>query len=242
MHRVMLMCIEKKFINAFEGAPLLREYGATHRGFESLSLRQNCAPVAQLDRVPGYEPGGREFESLRINREALDFLKGEYAANAALKSPEKLAVVFDIDETLLSSAIVMQHYGFGGDQKLFDNMVQAATSTAIVSTCKLYHWAAAHHIALFLITGRPGDLRMPTIQNLHHEGVYGWQGLYFWPRHSQLTVKAFKSAMRTKVTQMGYDIVINIGDQMSDLEGGGARRSFKLPNPFYQIASDHRRS
>src|SRR6266481_6651559 len=25
----------------------------------------NFAPVAQLDRVPGYEPGGREFESLR---------------------------------------------------------------------------------------------------------------------------------------------------------------------------------
>ncbi len=24
-----------------------------------------CAPVAQLDRVPGYELGGREFESLR---------------------------------------------------------------------------------------------------------------------------------------------------------------------------------
>lgn len=23
------------------------------------------APVAQSDRVPGYEPGGREFESLR---------------------------------------------------------------------------------------------------------------------------------------------------------------------------------
>ena len=23
------------------------------------------APVAQLDRVPGYEPGGRAFESLR---------------------------------------------------------------------------------------------------------------------------------------------------------------------------------
>ncbi len=24
-----------------------------------------AAPVAQLDRVPGFEPGGREFESLR---------------------------------------------------------------------------------------------------------------------------------------------------------------------------------
>jgi hypothetical protein len=32
------------------------------------------APVAQLDRVPGYEPGGREFESLRahhINKKPL---------------------------------------------------------------------------------------------------------------------------------------------------------------------------
>ncbi len=30
-----------------------------------LSLSIHIAPVAQLDRVPGYEPGGREFESLR---------------------------------------------------------------------------------------------------------------------------------------------------------------------------------
>jgi hypothetical protein len=27
-----------------------------------------CAPVAQLDRVPGYELGGREFESLRAHQ------------------------------------------------------------------------------------------------------------------------------------------------------------------------------
>ncbi len=42
-----------------------------HRGFESLSLRDlfknDYAPVAQMDRVPGYELGGREFESLRAH-------------------------------------------------------------------------------------------------------------------------------------------------------------------------------
>ncbi len=64
-----------------EGAPLLREYGLnTHRGFESLSLRQiyksryslllqaariiNKAPVAQLDDVQdaqvSRQAGGRE--------------------------------------------------------------------------------------------------------------------------------------------------------------------------------------
>ena len=81
-----------------EGAPLLRAYGSkAHRGFESLPLRQYsakdwdgtaagmalldpcvnirrpaicgpAAPVAQLDRAPGYEPGGREFESLRARQ------------------------------------------------------------------------------------------------------------------------------------------------------------------------------
>ncbi len=28
----------------------------------------NSAPVAQLDRVPGFEPGGRAFESLRARQ------------------------------------------------------------------------------------------------------------------------------------------------------------------------------
>jgi hypothetical protein len=31
----------------------------------TLLLFAPSAPVAQLDRVPGFEPGGREFESLR---------------------------------------------------------------------------------------------------------------------------------------------------------------------------------
>jgi hypothetical protein len=35
------------------------------------------APVAQLDRVPGYEPGGREFESLRAHhQQGIDFAVG----------------------------------------------------------------------------------------------------------------------------------------------------------------------
>ena len=36
-------------------------YTATLR----IVTKSKNAPVAQLDRVPGFEPGGREFESLR---------------------------------------------------------------------------------------------------------------------------------------------------------------------------------
>src|SRR5690242_12506645 len=38
----------------------------THRSGDAATANQfHRAPVAQLDRVPGYELGGREFESLR---------------------------------------------------------------------------------------------------------------------------------------------------------------------------------
>jgi hypothetical protein len=38
-----------------------------------VNIRGPAAPVAQLDRAPGYEPGGREFESLRARHTSYDF-------------------------------------------------------------------------------------------------------------------------------------------------------------------------
>lgn len=35
------------------------------------------APLAQLDRAPGFEPGGRAFESLRV-RHFLSLLRGHF--------------------------------------------------------------------------------------------------------------------------------------------------------------------
>ena len=58
-----------------EGAPLLREYGVTNSiegSNPSLSARIYWhAPVAQLDRVPGYELGGRRFESFRARQNSI---------------------------------------------------------------------------------------------------------------------------------------------------------------------------
>jgi len=43
----------------------------------------------------------------------------------------------------------------------------------------------------------------------------------------------YKSATRAHIASLGYDIVANFGDQLSDLKGGFADRTFKLPNPNY---------
>jgi hypothetical protein len=37
------------------------------------------------------------------------------------------------------------------------------------------------------------------------------------------------------VETQGYDIVANFGDQYSDLNGGFADRTYKIPNPMYYL-------
>ena len=43
----------------------------------------------------------------------------------------------------------------------------------------------------------------------------------------------YKSGTRAYIESQGYDIVADMGDQFSDLEGGFADRAFKMPNPNY---------
>jgi predicted secreted acid phosphatase len=46
----------------------------------------------------------------------------------------------------------------------------------------------------------------------------------------------YKSSERRKIVADGYRIVLNVGDQWSDLDGEPkAQVSVKLPNPFYYI-------
>jgi predicted secreted acid phosphatase len=47
------------------------------------------------------------------------------------------------------------------------------------------------------------------------------------------TTVHYKTATRAHIESLGYEIVGNFGDQFSDLVGGHADRTFKLPNPNY---------
>ena len=49
------------------------------------------------------------------------------------------------------------------------------------------------------------------------------------------TTVHYKSATRQHIEPLGYDIVANFGDQFSDLKGGYADRTFKVPNPMYYL-------
>ena len=47
------------------------------------------------------------------------------------------------------------------------------------------------------------------------------------------TTIQYKSLTRQHIESLGFDIVANFGDQFSDLSGGFADATFKIPNPMY---------
>ncbi len=51
------------------------------------------------------------------------------------------------------------------------------------------------------------------------------------------TTVQYKSGTRKHIEDdLGYEIIANFGDQYSDLDGGYADRTYKLPNPTYFVS------
>ena len=93
-------------------------------------------------------------------------------------------------------------------------------------------------MTIFFITGRPEGQRADTEANLKAEGYDYWEELYLRPvdHPKEQSVAQYKSGDRAKIVAKGYRIILNVGDQMSDLAlDPQADHSVKLPNPFYLI-------
>jgi predicted secreted acid phosphatase len=165
---------------------------------------------------------------------AIEFLKQSVSA---AKPGDKLAIVLDIDETSLSNWAVETHDDFGFIPTDLNWCVALRCGKAISSTLRIFHEAEHDKVAVFFITGRPEGQRVDTEANLKAEGYDHWEELHLRPADhpKDQTVSKYKSAERAKIAKR-YRIVLNVGDQMSDLTGDPqADHSVKLPNPFYFI-------
>ncbi len=148
-----------------------------------------------------------------------------------------LALVLDIDETSLSNYQALAATNFSGATAALTTSLFAATSPAIDPTLHLFEDARDQNVAVFFITGRP-DLdivRQKTEENLTSAGYSDWTELVLRPSDATGTL-SYKSAARANIEDEGYRILLNVGDQDSDLKGGYADKAYKLPNPFYFIS------
>ena len=145
------------------------------------------------------------------------------------------AIVLDIDDTSLSTYECLKRFDF--DRPAADGTcAKSAQLPVIPQTLAFYRFAREHRVAVFFITGRRERLRRPTVANLRAAGFTGRQRLVMRPnRERPGTHDGYKARARRKIERRGHEIVINLGDQRSDLDGGHALRTFKLPTPMYVI-------
>ena len=110
-----------------------------------------------------------------------------------------------------------------------------ARAEPIKPVLALVRFARERGVAVFFLTGRPERLRAATEANLRAAG-YEWTGLLLKPDNlATRSAAEFTARERKKLQDQGYTIIVNIGDQMSDLDGGVAERTYKLPNTFYFV-------
>ncbi|MEV5255380.1 HAD family acid phosphatase [Streptomyces werraensis] len=126
---------------------------------------------------------------------------------------EKQAIVLDIDNTALET-----DFGFSFPQPANEPVLEVA------------RYAEERGVDLFFVTARPGIIYAPTEWNLDHAG-YESSGLYVRSFIDLFrNVAEYKTAQRVAIERKGYTIIANIGNSATDLSGGHAERTFKLPD------------
>jgi acid phosphatase len=185
------------------------------------------------EQIKAYHDSGEYDRELQA---VADKAKRYLEENLPRYQGQKNAVVFDIDETALSNWTVIKQFDFGYVRKMRLEWLQKAEAPAIPGTLELFKLAREKGLAIFFITGREESERALTIVNLNKVGYTGYSELICKPdEQPNVTVGEFKRLERKRLTEKGYRIILNIGDQMSDLAGGYSEATFKLPNPMYYV-------
>jgi predicted secreted acid phosphatase len=174
------------------------------------------------------------------------------------------AIVLDVDDTTLLTWNYEVASNWAYNPTTNANYVNGQLFPAVFGMVDLVRAAEQEGYAIFFLTGRPASQEAATLGNLTSDGVGvdagypaptklndGEDGLFTKPAvadypdylkaacandaNGSCTTIHYKSATRAHIESLGYEIVANFGDQYSDLEGGYADKTFKLPNPNYYL-------
>jgi predicted secreted acid phosphatase len=192
-------------------------------------------------------------ELAKITKKQKAELKKRYAQ--AIRRGEKPALVFDTDDTTLMTydmEVADMHFNFDPAEQ--DVWVQGQKFPATPSMVSYVNEAKKMGFTIFGLTGRNDNQKAATLGNLAKVGYANgtfvadrfftkWTGTgssqqpgYITCATAKCTTIEYKSQTRKHIEHdLGYTIVANYGDQYSDLIGGYADRTVKLPNPTYYL-------
>lgn len=174
------------------------------------------------------------------------------------------AILLDVDDTSLATWNYEIFSNWAYNPTTNGQFVTEQRFPAVPGMVDMVKAAEREGYAIFFLTGRGAAQEAATLGNLTEDGVgvdagypkpttlrNGEDGLFTKPAvadypdylktacagdpNGSCTTVHYKSATRQHIESLGYDIVANFGDQYSDLKGGFADKTFKLPNPNYYL-------
>jgi len=172
------------------------------------------------------------------------------------------AILMDVDDTTLNTYNYEIAANFAYTPASNAEFVLGQKFPAVFGMVQMATAAEREGYAIFFLTGRGAAQEAATLGNLTADGIgidagypkpttlsNGEDGLFTKPAvadypdylkaacagdpNGSCTTVHYKTATRAHIESLGYDIVANFGDQFSDLKGGYADKTFKLPNPTY---------
>ncbi|MFJ5222804.1 HAD family acid phosphatase [Streptomyces sp. NPDC088400] len=177
-----------------------------------------AATPAAVDTAAAAKPDYATWQAdiAAVMDQADSYIAGRLASVPAGQKP---AIVLDIDNTSLET-----------------DYSSALPTPAIRRTLALADFAHDRGVKIFFVSARPDLIQSITKYNLTSVG-YTVDGLYGRSIGDLFTeVSAFKTAQRVKIEKNGYTIIANIGNNTTDLTGGHAERTFKLPDYDGQLS------
>ncbi|NUR06514.1 MAG: acid phosphatase [Nocardioidaceae bacterium] len=211
-------------------------------------------PTARLDPVDGTttlheaSPDSAYAKEVgRLEKSASGYLTGAHAAQGTKK-----AVLLDVDDTSLLTYDYEIYSNFAFNPTTNAAFVNKAVFPAVFGMPQLVQRVEQQGYTVFFLTGRSEGQRAGTEKNLTDQGypvhqaavgknvdnVFLKDVTHPWSTcdttgDNVCTTIELKSETRRYIESLGYDIKANFGDQFSDLKGGSADKTFKLPNPMY---------
>jgi HAD superfamily, subfamily IIIB (Acid phosphatase) len=206
------------------------------------TLTQTFDPVNGTVQLHTFSPSGAYANEMAgVEADAAKYL--DKAAKHDQKFSGTPAVLFDIDDTTLNTYSYEIYSNFVFNPTTNAAFVNNAVFPATPGMPALVSHARDDGYTVFFLTGRPEAQRPGTVTNLQNAG-YGTEDkdhLFLkdltapWLSSCapSCSTTQYKSLTRQHIESLGYDIVANFGDQFSDLNGGFADQTFKIPNPMY---------
>ncbi len=192
----------------------------------------NLAKVKK--QVRHYYKKGQWEKDLDTQYTKADKILDEYEGDKS-----KTAIVFDIDETVLTSFYFLEKIDFAYESFLpqWASFVLKGDAPAMPRALTFYRKAQKMGFATFFVTGRPEKYKSISESNLNAQGFTNYTGIYHRPQtHKKVHSAAeAKTKAREDIESKGYKILLNIGDQESDLAGGHAENTILLPNLIYIV-------